>query len=164
MGLTTSAKFMRRCLIYCIGVESQGFQFETEKHQPKKTFSSSPSALKSFVWLRCVLVLAHLVLRCCDTPLPSNYDWYLPYDIAQFFLAISHVEKTHSGIFNGRMLVLSDTYIPRKVSLVQKKKKSDSETISNFYPKYFFALCRTRVSNTWLLIGLCAVWKGFNIV
>ena len=32
------------------------------------------------------------------------------------------------------------------------------------YPKYFLALCRTRVSNTLLLIGVCAVWKGFIIV
>ena len=32
------------------------------------------------------------------------------------------------------------------------------------YPKYFFALCRTRESNTLLLIGLWAVWKGFIIV
>ena len=34
----------------------------------------------------------------------------------------------------------------------------------NHHPRYFFALCLTRVSNTWLLIGLWAVWKGFIIV
>jgi hypothetical protein len=31
-----------------------------------------------------------------------------------------------------------------------------------FY-KYFFALARTRVSNTELRIVVCAVWNGFNI-
>lgn len=30
--------------------------------------------------------------------------------------------------------------------------------------RYFFALARTRVSNTMLRIGECAVWNGFNIV
>lgn len=43
--------------------------------------------------------------------------------------------------------------------------KATGHNVSNFgYPKYFFALCRTRVSNTLLLIGVCAVWKGLIIV
>lgn len=30
--------------------------------------------------------------------------------------------------------------------------------------RYFFALARTRASNTELRIGVCAVWNGFSIV
>ena len=67
-------------------------------------------------------------------------------------------QKTHSVIL--LRLVLTDIHTPRNYLSFQK---FDSESISN-YPKYFFALCRTRVSNTWLLIGVCAVWKGFIIV